>query len=406
MLNVRYTAAFAAMALLLCGLVPHGSGATQAQEFESLKKLQAERRALARRLSPSVVAVSDQRPDMSNPQATGMAQGAASANSGFVVDEEYVVTTFETADFMSWVLPRSTGEAKEPIMDGAIGKSVWMMAHDGSEFSGKVVGGDVRNLMLLIKMDDGHPKLPSLKLANSDKVEIGATGVGLGNTLDSLVIDRQISFSYGTVCGFYRFEPIGALNEEEGGDPYRGNVLEYDSACHPGDYGGPICNLDGEVIGMMTPHFMAGRHLGTAVPSNQIAAVLPQLKKGVKQGDLAEATLGFKAKYSKDAKAIVFTDVTPQGPAEKAGIKAGMKLLRVDNYKIPSFGRLKEMLGIGILEREVTVGGGGISRPRKTKVFVSYGLPIGTHIQLTLSAADGSGEKTVDLISVQKEDDF
>lgn len=383
----------AALSVLALGLsaatITLEAAPAQAQEFPTLKKLQAERVALARKLTPSVVAVADSRPDLSNPQATGLAQGAAFAASGFVVDEEYVVTNFESA----------------PTNNLEPGSSCWLIAHDGKEFTGKVVGKDKRNLMLLVKMDEGHPKLPSLKLANSDKVEVGSTALALGNTLDSLLIDRQISFSFGTVSGFYRFEPIGVLNPDEGGDPYRGNVFEVDTAIHAGDHGGPICNLDGEVIAMMCPHWMAGRHMGCAVPSNQIAAVLPQLKKGVKEDDLAQATLGFKAKYSKEAGAIIVTDVTPGGPAEKAGMKNGMHLMRVDNYKIPSMPRLKEMLGIGFIEREVEIDG-GFGRTRKTKVAVSYGLPIGTHIQLTVKDAESGREKTVDLITVQKEDDF
>jgi len=363
-----------------------------AEGAETLKKLQAERVALIKKLTPSVVAVADKRPDLSNPGATGMAQGGAAACSGFVVDDEYVVTNFESAE---------TNDL-EP------GAACWLMAHDGTEFAGKVVGKDKRNLMLVVKMDEGHPKLPSLKFANSDKTEMGSTAITLGNTLDSLLIDKQINASYGTVSGFYRFEPLGVLDPEEGGDAYRGNVFEVDCATHQGDYGGPVCNLDGEVIGMMTPHWMAGRHMGTAVTSNQLAAVLPQLKKGVKQDDLAQATLGFKAKKPKGEEEtnIYISEITPGGPAEKAGLKVGQRLLRVDNYKIPNMSRLAEMLGTKYIEREMTVGGGPFGRGQKRMVPVSYGMPVGTHILLTIAEADGSKERTVDLIAVQKEDDF
>jgi S1-C subfamily serine protease len=94
---------------------------------------------------------------------------------------------------------------------------------------------------------------------------------------------------------------------------------------------------------MMTPHWMAGRHMGTAVTSNQLAAVLPQLKKGVKQDDLAQATLGFKAKKPKgeeETNALRIRESHPASPAEKAGLKVGQRLLRVDNYKIPNMSRL------------------------------------------------------------------
>jgi len=374
-------------------LVAAAQAPVRADGVETLKKLQAERVALVKKLTPSVVAVADARPDLTNPGATGMAQGGAAAASGFVVDDDYIVTNFESAETNNL----------EP------GAACWLMSHDGTEFAGKVIGKDKRNLVLVIRMDDGHPKLPSLKFANSDKVEMGATAFTFGNTLDSMLIDRQVNASYGTVSGFYRFEPLGVLNPEEGGDAYRGNVFEVDCAVHPGDYGGPVCNLDGEVIGMMTPHWMAGRHMGTAVTSNQLAAVLPQLKKGVKQDDLAQATLGFKAKKPKgeEESSLYVSEVTQGSPAEKAGLKVGQRLLRVDNYKIPNMSRLSEMLGTKYIEREMTVGGSGpFARPQKRMVPVSYGMPVGTHILLTIAEADGSKERTVDLIAVQKEDDF
>lgn len=388
-------AALAAAALLVAAVQVQAQG----EGVETLKKLQAERVALIKKLTPSVVAVADKRPDLSNPGATGMAQGGAQACSGFVVDNDYVVTNFESRETTNL----------EPGMD------CWLMAHDGTEFGGKVVGKDKRNLVLVIKMNDGHPALPSLKFANSDKVEMGATAISLGNTLDSMLIDRQVNASYGTVSGFYRFEPLDVLdpfdtkNEGKGGDAYRGNVFEIDCAVHPGDHGGPVCNLDGEVIGMMTPHWMAGRHLGTAVTSNQLAAVYPQLKKGVKQDDLAQATLGFKAKKPRgeDESNIYISEVTPGGPAEKAGLKVGQRLLRVDNYRIPNMSRLAEMLGTRYIEREMNIGASGpFGRAQKRMVPVSYGMPVGTHVLLTIAEADGSKERTVTLISVQKEDDF
>lgn len=358
-------------------------------DLKTLKQLQQERVALARKLSPSVVALAPERPDLSEPEATGLAGGSALAASGFVVDDDYVITNNESG----------------ATNDLAVGGKVWLMSHDGTEFSGKVVGRDQRNLLLVVKMDEGHPKLPSLKLANSDAVPTGATAVSLGNSLDSMLVDRVVTFSYGTVCGFYRFEPIGVLDDDEGGDPYKGNVLEIDCALHAGDHGGPVCNLDGEVIGMSIPHWMAGRHMGTCVPSNQIRAVLPQLKKGVKEEDLAQAKLGFKAKWDPAKRGIYISGVTKNGPAEKAGFKVGMQLTRVDNYLVPKFERLKEMLGIGYIVRKQTIESpfGGA---REVEIPVSYGVPIGTHIQITLKDPETGREKTVDLITQEKEDDF
>jgi S1-C subfamily serine protease len=182
---------------------------------ETLKKLQAERVALVKKLTPSVVAVADKRPDLSNPGATGMAQGGAAACSGFVVDDEYVVTNFESAE---------TNDL-EP------GAACWLMAHDGTEFAGKVVGKDKRNLMLVVKMDEGHPKLPSLKFANSDKSGDGLDGITLGQHARQPA-DRQVRSTPATARSRVStaLSPWAFSNPEEGGDAYRGNVFEVDCA--------------------------------------------------------------------------------------------------------------------------------------------------------------------------------
>jgi len=371
------------------------------QGVATLKALQSERVTLAKALTPSVVAVAPARPNFSSDGQSGMAAGSAVACSGFVVDGEYVVTDLESGPMLQ--------EGQGDAMYMKVGAPVWMMAHDGTEFSGKVVGRDRRNLMLLIQMDAGHPELPSLKFGDSDKAAMGSTAMGLGNTLDSLLVDRVISFSYGTVSGFYRFEPVDVLtpdDENSAGDPYKGNVLEVDVAIHQGDHGGPIVNLNGEVIGMMCGHFMAGRHIGCAVPSNQLRAVLPQLKKGVAEGELSQGLLGFRAKKPENDKRIFINNVDKDGPADKAGIKVGMELVRVDNYRIPNFDRLGEMLGSKAITRERRVSRGMFGGETVVKVPVSYGVPVGTHIQLTLRDPDTGKERTVDLIVGEKAEDF
>ncbi|MBX3474597.1 MAG: trypsin-like peptidase domain-containing protein [Planctomycetes bacterium] len=391
-----------ASAVALTSIHAFSVPAAEAQQgAPTLKALQSERVAIAKALTPAVVAVAQTRPNFGADGQTGMAGGNAIAASGFVVDGDFVLTDLEAGP----LLQPGTGDA----MYMEIGKPVWMMAHDGTEFSGKVVGRDRRNLMLLIRMDEGHPDLPSLKFGDSDKAAMGSTAMALGNTLDSLLIDRVVSFSYGTVSGFYRFEPVDVLKPEDensAGDPYKGNVLEVDVAVHPGDHGGPIFNLDGEVIGMMCGHFMAGRHLGCAVPSNQLRAVLPQLKKSVPEGELAQGYLGFFAKRPEGDKRIFISKVDDGSPAHKAGIKVGQELVRVDNYRIPAFERLAEMLGSKPIVRKRKVGGGMFQREREVEMPVSYGVPVGTHIQLTLRDPETGKERTVDLIVGEKAEDF
>lgn len=374
----------------------------------TLKALQAERVALSVAFTPAVVAVALQRPVITGDRSTGMAGGGADAASGFVVDGDYVITDLEAG-------PLRDQRNGDNLSSGG---SVWMMAHDGTEFSGKVIGTDVRNLMALIKMGDDHPNLPSVRLGDSDKVAIGSTCMSVGNTLNSMLVDHVTSFSYGTVSGFYRFEPVDVLdpalsddkenpNPQQGrGDPYKGNMLEVDTATLPGDHGGPIFNLSGEVIGMVSSHYMSGRFLGCAVPSNQLRAVLPQLKKGVAAGELSQGFIGIKVVKPEGEHRILIERVDPKSPAAKAGLKVGQQLVRVDNFLIPNFDRLREMMGTKPMSQRYQGGGGMFGRPRDITVPISYGAPVGTHIQLTLRDPDTGRERTVDVIVGEKAEDF
>lgn len=386
--------------LALAAILAVSAASSQAEPgTRTLKSLQSERVSLAKSLSPSIVAIAATRPDLAAMGQTGMAGGGAMAASGFVVDGDFVMTCMEG----SALIPEGRRSGGDVFMKP--GTSVWMMAHDGTEFSGTVVGRDRRNLALLVKMDEGHPDLPSLKFGDSDAARMGTTTIGLGNTLDSMLIDRTVSFSYGTVSGFYRFEPLDVMNPDDAtqhGDPYKGNVLEVDVAIHPGDHGGPVVNLSGEVIGMMTGHFMAGRYLGCTVPSNQLRAVMAQLKKGISEDELARGKLGFIAHTPAGDPKVYIKDVEADGPAAKAGIKVGMELVRVDNYRIPNWDRLKEMLGVAYMEVERT---GAFGRGA-VKIPISYGLPVGTHIQLTLRDPSTGKEITVDLVVGEKDEDF
>jgi S1-C subfamily serine protease len=391
----------------LCALlaVSATSTASADKSLATLRTLQQERTAMAKAYAPAVVAVARSRPELERIGATGMVGGGASASSGFVVEGDYVLTCMDSSILTDVDRPRNRDlPARYKYLEA--GDSVWMMAHDGTEFGGKVVGRDKRNLLVVIRMDDGHPALPSLTLGDSDAVPMGATALSLGNSLDSVLVDRVVSFSYGTVSGSYRFEPIDVMRpgaDDTHGDPYKGNILEVDVAIHQGDHGGPVLNLDGQVVGMMTGHYMAGRFLGCAVPSNQIRAVLPQLKKGIKEDELAGPDLGFTLKGVEDDPVITISKVRAGGPADKAGIRAGMQLVRVDNFRIPRFGLIREMLGIGEIKRIIEpTGFGQIKREEN----VSHGLPVGTHIQLTVRDPKTGQETTVDLVVGEREEDF
>lgn len=198
-----------------------------------LEKLQAEYRALYSKVSPSIVAVArEPYEELESRGGQAVLMSQAAAISGFVVEGGYVITYAES--FSMGVGPGSDPRA---VLDGL--KELYAITADGKSHKCSVVGHDIRNLLLVLKLP-ADVKLPALKLGDSRLAKIGSTVAAFGNSFDCFIVDHQPSFAVGSLADFYRFE-LDDLHDEadEFGDPYRGNVFEVESTVNPGDYGGP-----------------------------------------------------------------------------------------------------------------------------------------------------------------------
>jgi len=235
-------------------------------------------------------------------------QHATALGSGFIIDAEgYVVTNNHVVDHASEVTVRLTDE---------------------SVYTAKVIGTDPQTDIALLKIDAGKP-LPALNLGDSDKAEVGDWVMAVGNP-----------FGLG---GTVTAGIISARGRNIQAGPYD-DFLQVDASINRGNSGGPLFNLDGDVIGVNTAIYSPNGGsvgIGFAIPSNMVKTVVAQLRESgkVERGwlgvqiqnvtpDLAEA-LGLK----KAAGALV-AQVTPDSPAEHAGIKTGDVILSFDGKRI------------------------------------------------------------------------
>ncbi|WP_193368629.1 DegQ family serine endoprotease [Pelagibius marinus] len=226
---------------------------------------------------------------------------ATALGSGFIIDPAgYVVTNNHVVDHASEVTVRLTDESVYPA---------------------KVIGVDPQTDLALLKIDAGKP-LPALSLGDSDEAEVGDWVMAVGNP-----------FGLG---GTVTAGIISARGRNIQAGPYD-DFLQIDASINRGNSGGPLFDLDGNVIGVNTAIYSPNGGsvgIGFAIPSNMVKTVVAQLReKGtVERGwlgvqiqnvspDLAEA-LGL----DKAAGAIV-AEVTPDSPAEKAGLKSGDVIL-------------------------------------------------------------------------------
>ena len=249
---------------------------------------------LYQRVNPSVVAilVEDQ---------TGGALG-----TGFVIDTEgHVVTNFH-------------------VVEGA--QQIEVDFPSGFKTRGQVLGTDADSDLAVIKMDTLPEQLIPVPLGDSDQVQVGQRVVAIGNPFG-----LSGTMTIGIVSGLGR--TLQSVRTTESGAFSAPDIIQTDAAINRGNSGGPLLNLQGEVIGVnkaleSETGFNAG--IGFAVASNTVKQVVPYL---IKDGKFVYPYLGIRAldelslsaqerlKLPQASGAYV-TSVVPGGPSDQAGVQA------------------------------------------------------------------------------------
>jgi serine protease Do len=220
------------------------------------------------------------------------------------------------------------------VVDGA--DEVYVTLTDKREFKAKVLGADTRTDVAVLKIDGG--KLPFLTIGDSSKIRVGEWVIAIGSpfNLESTVTAGIIS-----------------AKSRDTGDYLP--LIQSDVAVNPGNSGGPLINMRGEVIGINSQiATLSGGYNGISfsVPIDEAMRVAEQLKKSGKvtrgrigvqiselNKDVAE-TLGLK-----NNKGAEVSQVEAGGPAEKAGIRAGDIILKFDGKDIEKWSDLSRVVG-------------------------------------------------------------
>jgi S1-C subfamily serine protease len=257
-----------------------------------------------RRAAPGVVFISAHVvTSTDSPFDVPLQQEGLATGSGFVLDHRgYILTNAHVVE--------GTGTASVRFAEG------------GDLVDAKVVGRDLSTDIAVLKVDRGDAKLRPLPLGNSNRVRVGDPAVAIGNPFG---YDRTVTT--GIISALQR--QIRAPNGFT-----IGHVIQTDASINPGNSGGPLLNARGEVIGINSQIATGGSSgsvgIGFAVPINAAKAVIPQLERhgrivhaylGVTTYPLSKA-LAAAVNLKVDRGALV-QDVTPGGPADQAGLRAG-----------------------------------------------------------------------------------
>ena len=220
------------------------------------------------------------------------------------------------------------------VVDGA--DKVSVILNDGRRFDGKVLGSDPVTDLAVVQVEATN--LPTVSIGNSDQLQPGEWAIAIGNPLG---LDHTVTKGI--------ISAIGRSSSDIGEGNKRIDFIQTDAAINPGNSGGPLLNAKGEVIGINTAIIKGANGIGFAIPINSAQNIAEQL---IQKGKVDHAYLGIqmvditpevKQQVNSNPKApikltvdqgVILMDIVPNSPAEKAGLKQGDVITKVNNQPV------------------------------------------------------------------------
>ena len=226
---------------------------------------------------------------------------------------------------------------------------IYVVFNDGTRLKAELVGRDTKTDLALLRVKPEKP-LTAVKFGDSDRMRVGDWVMAIGNP-----------FGLG---GTLTVGVVSARNRNINAGPYD-NFIQTDAAINRGNSGGPLFDMNGEVIGVNTAIISptgGSIGIGFAVPSSTAAPILAQLEqfKEVRRGwigvriqtvsdDIAES-LGLGK-----ARGALVGSVSEDGPGAKAGLKAGDVVIRFDGKDVKEMRDLPRLVAATPVGKEVSI---------------------------------------------------
>jgi len=262
-------------------------------------------------------------------QAPNRPQRRNSLGSGFVIDPSGIVVT-----------------NNHVIADA---DEIHVIFNDGTKLKAEIVGRDQKTDLAVLKVSADRP-LKAVKFGDSEKLRLGEWVIAIGNPFD--------------LGGSVTAGIVSSRNRDIRSGPYD-NYIQTDAAINRGNSGGPLFNLDGDVVGINTAIISPSGTsvgIGFAVPSKTATVVINQLRefKEVRRGwlgvriqpvtdDIAES-LGIKP-----ARGALIAGIDEKGPAGPAGIQTGDVIVKFDGKDIKESKELPRIVADTPVGKDVEV---------------------------------------------------
>ena len=284
-----------------------------------------------------------------------------SLGSGFIIDGGYILTN-------------------NHVVAGA--DEIKVKLADNREFKAEVKGLDEKLDLALLKID-AKDALPTAKLGDSDAIEVGEWVMAIGN---------PFGLSETVTAGI-----VSAKGRVIGSGPYD-DYIQTDASINPGNSGGPLFNARGEVVGINTAIVAGGQGIGFAIPINMAKSILTQLKE---KGKVTRGWLGVsiqpitpdlaKSFGLSDENGALVSEVVPESPAEKAGLKPGDIILEFGGKTIHEMNELPRLVAATAVGREIRLKILRDGREKEVTVVIA---------RLKDGAADEQGEAAQDKLGL------
>ncbi|MGV0325664.1 S1C family serine protease [Corynebacterium confusum] len=216
------------------------------------------------------------------------------------------------------------------VVEGSSAGAIQVTMNDGSRKDAEVVASDANTDVAVIKIKDAE-NLPYLEFADSDQLNVGQQVVAVGSPLG-----LNATVTSGIVSAVNR--PVRA--SQAGGEPSLIDAVQTDAAVNPGNSGGPLVDMNGNIVGMNSViaslSSSSGQEagsigLGFAIPSNFAKRMADQL---INNGEVKHPMLGVQVDGRNLTQGAPVVKVEEGSPAAEAGIKAGDVITRLGDRPI------------------------------------------------------------------------
>jgi S1-C subfamily serine protease len=223
------------------------------------------------------------------------------------------------------------------VVEGA--NEILVNLASGQDYEAELVGSDPANDLAVIRIDAGADLPEPMVFADSDDLRVGQFVVAIGNPFG-----LEQTLTTGVISA------LGRIIQSPEDNRFIGEAIQTDAAINPGNSGGPLLDLSGRVIGVNSQIISPSRAsagIGFAVSANTVRRVVPEL---IARGYYPHPWLGTymlplspsAAGAFREAGMVLPVDaglyvlrVVADGPADRAGIRGGSRMVRFGQYEVP-----------------------------------------------------------------------